>query len=125
MRNQDTSAVFDQKYASSHDQAGAKLAPMRDALHLFIRMVLSELPGDARVLCVGAGTGFELFALAEAFPHWRFTAVDPAAAMPSICRQRRTNVALPRGARSTRAPLRPSPTRAPSTQPPRDWFLIY
>ena len=87
MRNQDTSAVFDQKYVASHDKRVAKLAPMRDALHLFIRMVLSELPSDARVLCVGAGTGPELFALAEAFPGWRFTAVDRAAAMLSICRQ--------------------------------------
>lgn len=87
MQNQESSIVFDQKRASSYDKQFAKLAPLRDALHLLIRMV-SELPADARILCVGAGTGAELIALAQAFPQWRFTAVEPAAPMLNICRQR-------------------------------------
>jgi len=61
---------------------------MRNALHFLIRMVLSELPADARILCVGVGTGSELIDLAQAFPQWRFTAVEPAAPMLDICLQR-------------------------------------
>jgi len=78
MQNQEPSLVYDKDRAAAFDTQVAKLAPMRDALHFLMRMVLSELPDDARILCVGAGTGAELIALAQAFPHWRFTALDPA-----------------------------------------------
>jgi tRNA (cmo5U34)-methyltransferase len=61
---------------------------MRNALHFLIRMVLAELPADARILCVGVGTGSELIDLAQTFPQWQFTAVEPAAPMLNICRQR-------------------------------------
>lgn len=80
--------VFDQDRAAAYDEQFAKLAPMRDSLHLFIRMILADLPSNARVLCVGAGTGAELLALAEAFPHWQFTAVEPAEPMLAVCRQK-------------------------------------
>lgn len=63
------------------------MAPIKDALHLCIRMKLSELPVDARVLCIGVGTGSELIYLAQEFPEWYFTAVAPASAMLKICRQ--------------------------------------
>lgn len=44
MTNQDSPAFFDQERAVSFDRRFAKLAPMRDALHLLMRFVLSELP---------------------------------------------------------------------------------
>jgi tRNA (cmo5U34)-methyltransferase len=88
MKNQQTTLVFDREFASSYDRRFAKLAPMHNALHLLIRMVLSELPNDARVLCVGVGTGSELIDLAQTFPQWKFTAVEPAAPMLDICRQK-------------------------------------
>lgn len=88
MKNQEPTVVFDQERASSYDERFAALAPMRDALHLLIRVILSELPTDAHILCVGAGTGAELIYLAQNFPQWRFTAVEPAAPMLDICRQK-------------------------------------
>jgi len=88
MKNQETTIVFDQEFASSYDRRFAKLAPMHNALHLLIRMVLFELPNDARVLCFGVGTGSELIDLAQTFPQWKFTAVEPAAPMLDICRQK-------------------------------------
>lgn len=88
MKNQESTIVFDREYASSYDKRFAKLAPMRQALHLSIRMVLSGLPNDARILCVGVGTGSELIDLAQAFPQWKFTAVEPAIPMLDICRQK-------------------------------------
>jgi tRNA (cmo5U34)-methyltransferase len=80
--------AFDQTNAASYDQRFTKLLPMKDALHLLMRLILSELPANARILCVGAGTGAELIYLAQAFPGWSFTAVDPSAPMLNICRQR-------------------------------------
>lgn len=88
MTNQEPTVVFDQERASSYDQRSANLAPTRDALYLLIRTILSELPADARILCVGVGTGAELIDLAQAFPRWQFTAVEPAAPMLDVCRRR-------------------------------------
>jgi tRNA (cmo5U34)-methyltransferase len=88
MKNQESTIIFDRERASNHDQQFAKLAPMRHGLDMSISMVLSELPEDARILCVGAGTGTELIYLAQHFPHWQFTAVEPATPMLDICRQK-------------------------------------
>lgn len=89
MNDQEAPHVFfDQQAASSYDEKWAKLAPTRDALHLLIRVILSDLPEEANVLCVGAGTGSELIDLAQNFPQWRFTAVEPSAPMLEVCRRR-------------------------------------
>lgn len=88
MQNQKSAIIFDKERAASYDKGFAKLAPLREALHLLIRVILSHLPADARILCVGVGTGSELIDLAQAFPQWQFTAVEPAPAMLDICRQR-------------------------------------
>ncbi len=79
---------FDKSHAASYDRVWTPLAPMRDALHLLTRFALSELPQEARILCVGAGTGAEILYLAGAFPGWRFTGVDPSAPMLEVCRRR-------------------------------------
>ncbi|MEO1396301.1 MAG: class I SAM-dependent methyltransferase [Cyanobacteria bacterium J06634_5] len=88
MQNQEQAVVFDEQRASTYDERAAKIAPLRDTLHLLTRLILSELPTDARILCVGVGTGLELIYLAREFPQWRFTAVDPAPAMLDVCRQK-------------------------------------
>ncbi len=80
--------AFDQDHAAKYDKTFQKLAPLKDALHILTRSVLLGLPTDARVLCVGAGTGAELLYLAEAFPGWQLTAVDTSAPMLDVCRQR-------------------------------------
>lgn len=64
------------------------MAPFRDALHMCLRAALASLPEQARVVCVGAGTGAEVLALAATFPGWQFTAVDPAPAMLARCQER-------------------------------------
>lgn len=79
---------FDAQSAASYDERWAPLAPMRDSLHLQISLVLRDLPADARVLCVGVGTGPELAALARRFPSWHFIACDPSAPMLEQCRRR-------------------------------------
>ena len=88
MPSQESPVRFDQAHAAAYDTRYAKLAPLRDALHLLTAAVLAELPADARVLCVGAGTGAELIALAGRFPRWQFAALDPAGPMLDVCRRR-------------------------------------
>ena len=86
MQNKTPSEIFNKEHAASYDKQRANLAPMRDALHLLMRVVLLERPRDAKVLCVGVGTGMELTYLAQVFPHWQFTAVEPSVAMLNVCR---------------------------------------
>ena len=94
MKSPESAIVFDQERASSYDQQFDALAPIREALHLQIRIILSELPVDANILCVGVGTGAELIYLAQAFPQWRFTAVEPAAPMLDICRRKTEEIGI-------------------------------
>jgi tRNA (cmo5U34)-methyltransferase len=60
MPQQDPSAAFNEQHAAEYDTRFAKAVAMRDALHLLTAVVLGELPADARVLSVGAGTGSEV-----------------------------------------------------------------
>jgi len=86
--NPDSKVAFDEDRAATYDQRAARIAPLRDALHLLTRLLLSELRADARILCVGVGTGLELIYIAQEFPHWQFVAVEPAPAMLATCRQK-------------------------------------
>jgi len=85
---QEPPVAFGQAHAAAYDERFAKLAPMRDALHLLISAVFADLPAEARVLCVGAGTGHELIYPAQKFPQWRFGVVEPSAPMLEVCRRK-------------------------------------
>src|SRR5688500_7018160 len=87
MRSEDLIASFEQQ-AAGYDKQWDRLAPVRDGLHFVLESAFANLPRDARILCVGVGTGAELERLAKAFPEWSFTAVDPAGAMLDVCRRR-------------------------------------
>ena len=87
MQPDEIKALFDQQ-ASGYDKQWARMSPIRDCLHLLLDAVFVDLPVDARILCVGVGTGAELAYLARTFPLWRFTAVDPSGAMLDKCRER-------------------------------------
>ena len=87
MRSEELKAIFDRQ-APGYDKQWARMAPIRDGLHLVLESIFAGLPADARILCVGVGTGAELAHLARTFPRWRFTAVDPSGAMLDVCRQR-------------------------------------
>jgi tRNA (cmo5U34)-methyltransferase len=87
MRNEELKAVFDQ-LAPDYEKQWERMAPIRDGLHFILESLFVALPENARILCVGAGTGAEVAHLARKFPSWRFTAVEPSGAMLEICRQR-------------------------------------
>lgn len=76
------------KSAASYDNNAAKGAAMMEALLFCVKGILTDLPTDARLLVVGAGTGQEVIALAKVFPQWHFTLVEPASAMMDICMEK-------------------------------------
>lgn len=87
MHNEELKALFDQQ-AAGYDKQWAGMAPIRDALYILLDALFAQLPENARILCVGVGTGAELVHLAERCPGWHFTAVDPSGSMLDICRQK-------------------------------------
>lgn len=87
MQPEDIVSLFD-KQAPGYDRQWARTAPIRDCLYLLLDPLLAELPEQARLLCVGVGTGQEMAHLAMRFPGWTFTAVEPSGAMLDACRQR-------------------------------------
>ena len=88
MEAKEKNDIFDKDTALSYDSQRDKLSPIKDALHLAMQMLLCKLPKNAKILCVGAGTGSELIYLAQVFPQWTFTIVEPALKMLEICSQR-------------------------------------
>lgn len=87
MEKEEITAIFDRQ-ASSYDQKWSSLAAINGALHLLAGAVLSKLPSTSRILCVGAGTGAEILYLAQKFPGWHFTAVEPSAGMLEVLQKR-------------------------------------
>lgn len=73
---------------ASYVENARKNVPGLDDLHRMVMLLLAEgMPGPAHILVVGAGGGMETRAMAEAQPEWRFTGVDPSAAMLDLARQ--------------------------------------
>ena len=83
-----TSGFLDRKVAQSYDERNRRLSPISDGLHFLLRLVLASLPENARVLCVGVGTGADIFALASERVDLSFVGVDPSAEMLEIARHR-------------------------------------
>jgi tRNA (cmo5U34)-methyltransferase len=80
-------STFDQQ-SSSYDAQWQKLSAFREGLHILVASVLRGLPEEARILCVGAGTGAEIHYLSDRFPGWTFVAVEPSAGMVAAARER-------------------------------------
>ena len=82
------SGFFSQEVAEAYDRRNTGLAPISDNLHFLMRLALADLPDDARVLCVGVGTGAEILSLARARSGWTFVGVDPSREMLEVGRHR-------------------------------------
>lgn len=88
MNTEEKNRLFNEDSSANYDRQWAKLSAMNKALYLFTHVLLSGLPDDAHILCVGAGTGEEMVSLARHYPGWRFTAVDPSMHMLKVCERK-------------------------------------
>ncbi len=79
---------FTKEMSQAYDEKNRRLAPIADNMHFLIRLLLKELPAQARILCVGVGTGAEILSLAKDNPGWSFLGVDPSASMLEVCAER-------------------------------------
>lgn len=87
MQQDKIKAIFDRQ-AGSYDAQWARTVAIQNCLYFLLESLFAGLPVDARILCVGVGTGAELAYLAQKHPAWRFTAVEPSGPMLDVCRQR-------------------------------------
>lgn len=87
MQQEEIKTLFDQQ-AANYDTQWAKTEPIKECLYFLLQSLFCSLPSNARILCVGVGTGAELAHLAKNYPGWRFTAVDPSGPMLDRCRHR-------------------------------------
>lgn len=79
---------FNKEASRFYDERNSNLAPIMENMHFLVRLVLQDLPEDARILCVGVGTGAEILSLSKIYPKWTFTGVDPSDSMLEVCRER-------------------------------------
>jgi len=81
------SAFADAAAIASYADRTRRLVPGWDDLQKMVTLLVAErVPGDARILVVGAGGGAELDALARSHAGWRFVGVDPSAPMLDLAR---------------------------------------
>lgn len=83
-----TPSFFNKEMADAYDRRNSALAPVSDSLHFLLRLVLAALPADARLLCVGVGTGAEILSLAKVYPGWSFVGIDPSSEMLAVATDR-------------------------------------
>jgi len=91
MNASEAAKKFDLARASEYDQQSRIALAGYDACHELATCMLAASLGDdkeASLLIVGAGTGQEMLTMGAAEKNWHFTAVDPAAPMVDLARQR-------------------------------------
>lgn len=93
MTKDELNSLFDQA-AAGYDKQWSNLSAINECLYLLLRSVFAEVRDDAKILCVGAGTGKEIVHLAGVFPSWQFVAVEPSEAMMAVCRQNIENAGI-------------------------------
>lgn len=88
MNNHSKLDSFGKDRAKFYDQNNIHLMPIFENLYYLIKILLSEISPNSKILCVGVGTGNEIIELAEAFPKFTFVAVDPSISMLEACQDK-------------------------------------
>lgn len=59
-----TNDIFNGEFSRQYDAYNERLHEIANNLHLLISILLRDQPDDARILCIGVGTGSEITRLA-------------------------------------------------------------
>lgn len=86
--NQKNVDLFDEDYSSRYDAYNKGFQISQESLYWSMDLALGKKHDNARILCVGAGTGNELLYLAKRHSGWTFTALDPSPSMLKQCDQK-------------------------------------
>lgn len=79
----------DPEFVRRYAEGPSAFVPAYAHMHRMTAQLIRERIGSAgEVLVLGAGGGLELEAFATRYPHWSFVAVDPAAEMLKVARER-------------------------------------
>jgi tRNA (cmo5U34)-methyltransferase len=91
----ETKRMFAAERAQAYDLRVREAIPGYDALHQLACMVFAEMTGgQGRALVVGAGTGVECIALAQACPALHLVGLDPAKEMLAVAERKVTDAHL-------------------------------
>lgn len=77
--------IFDDMGGDVYDKNNSLFFPVHQNLQFLMQLILKDLPHNARILCVGVGTGADIIDLAKANQEWTFVGLDPAASMLKKC----------------------------------------
>ncbi|MGY2800029.1 tRNA (cmo5U34)-methyltransferase [Ewingella americana] len=83
-----TNDIFNSEFSRQYDAYNESLNEIANNLHMLIAVLLRDLPKQARILCVGVGTGSEITRLAKQHADWHFTGVDPSPDMLAVCQEK-------------------------------------
>lgn len=73
---------------ASYADGVRRFVPGLPDMHRMAGVLLAErVPEDAHILVLGAGGGLEMRVLADAYPSWRFTGIDPAGQMIGLAQR--------------------------------------
>ena len=89
---------FDGDYGEEYEALARRIIPgYRTFFPMFTALIEPDLPGGARVLVVGAGTGIEIVHLKRARPDLRVHGVDPSGRMLELAERRVAEAGLSDG----------------------------
>ena len=80
--------IFDDMGGDTYDKNNAFFYPVSLNLQFLNMLLLKDLPSNARILCVGVGTGVDLIDLAKTNIGWSFVGIDPASSMLRQCEEK-------------------------------------
>ncbi len=89
-----TNDIFNNELSLQYDACNGRLGEIIDNMHMLISLLLNNLPEQAKILCVGVGTGTEIIRLARFHPQWHFTGIDPSPDMLAVCSEKLTAAGL-------------------------------
>ena len=80
--------IFEDMGVEAYDGFNSNFKSLSKNMHILTMLTLQDIPSDAKILCVGVGTGADIIELAKINKGWTFTGIDPAKTMLDGCKEK-------------------------------------